>query len=958
MESTVARHFLGWDQPALPAAANLLVEHYADGSQADLSGALVVVPGARPGRRLKELLLDESERRDIRLVPPRIISVGSLPEALYDAAHSTVDSITARRLWAVALRGLDAAERNVAFPHAPEDGDMRGWEILGGDVQRLQRDVAGGGHRFSDVADRCRDDSSLLFRDHDRWEVLANAQGRYEELLAGIGRSDPDLARIAALKTGGLSTSVEVWLLGVAEMPFVLRQMLRNASGRIHALVHAPADEAAAFDDLGCVLPEAWAEREIRLPEDVLRIAQAPGDQSDFVLAALADLGEQTAPDDVAVAVPDTAIVPFLERRLDAHKIPNHYAAGLPLPRTAPYQLLAAFGLYVRLETWESFAALVRHPDVGAWLSKRVSKRGKGILTEVDQYFCQHLPARVPRRPPPGSPVASVIANIESLAAPLREKHRLSEWPQHILGVLAAVLGERDLTRGTPAQRRLIDTLEAIRGAAIVLTRLPDAANARCSGAEAIDVLLEAVRGASIPAEPDEAAVEILGWLEMPLDDAPAAIVTGFNEPHLPESTGADLFLPDRLRKQLGLLDNATRYARDAYILTALIESRRFVRVIAGRTTAAGDPLTPSRLMLAARGAELATRVLRFAETAGPSLVLPVTREHGESSRFALPPMNEIMLPQIDRIAVSAFGAFLKHPYVYALQNVLRLNELTDTAREMDGGVFGSLAHEVLAAFGRSDTRDSADATAIRRHLNEFLDDHAWRAFGRDEVLPSVPVQIELLRMRLGEFARWQAERAASGWRIVVVEGDVIGGPADVGRATGDTVTEAPFEVDGQPITLRGRIDRIDHHSASGRFAICDYKTGDRGEDPDKVHRSGPKNDKRWVDLQLPLYRHLAAGVRRRDGHPLLSDLDTDLLDLGYILLPCKLAGVEFAKASWTVEELREADDVARGVVREIRRGGAVFDDGVTRHLFSDRLKAFCGSRVLTLDDETDEVEA
>lgn len=65
-----------------------------------------------------------------------------------------------------------------------------------------------------------------------------------------------------------------------------------------------------------------------------------------------------------------------------------------------------------------------------------------------------------------------------------------------------------------------------------------------------------------VPPEPTSDAVELLGWLELPLDDTQAAIVTSFNEGFVPTSLNSDLFLPNGLRRRLGLNDNARRYAR------------------------------------------------------------------------------------------------------------------------------------------------------------------------------------------------------------------------------------------------------------------------------------------------------------------------------------------------------------------------------------------------------------
>ena len=109
----------------------------------------------------------------------------------------------------------------------------------------------------------------------------------------------------------------------------------------------------------------------------------------------------------------------------------------------------------------------------------------------------------------------------------------------------------------------------------------------------------------------------MLGWLELPLDDAAGLIVTGVNEGLVPSVGSADLFLPDRLRGALGLEDNDRRYARDNYALNLLAASRR-LKLIAGRRGLDGEPLVPSRLLFACEEIEMAERAREYFVAGGP----------------------------------------------------------------------------------------------------------------------------------------------------------------------------------------------------------------------------------------------------------------------------------------------------------------------------------------------------
>ena len=179
----------------------------------------------------------------------------------------------------------------------------------------------------------------------------------------------------------------------------------------------------------------------------------------------------------------------------------------------------------------------------------------------------------------------------------------------------------------------------------------------------------------------------------------------------------------------------------------------------------------------------------------------------------------------------------------------------------------------------------------IQKLLHRALTRTVKKLYGKHPAA-SVRLQVEQLHLRLKSFARWQAEWAAAGWRIAHTE--------TAGRAQ-----DAKLIVDGEPMLLSGRIDRIDVHRATGARAIFDYKTSNSAKTPEQAHRKQGQ----WVDLQLPLYRLLARSLGI-DGP----------VELGYILLPKDASKVGHVFAEWSEADLAEAEEAARGVVRRVRR--------------------------------------
>jgi ATP-dependent helicase/nuclease subunit B len=259
--------------------------------------------------------------------------------------------------------------------------------------------------------------------------------------------------------------------------------------------------------------------------------------------------------------------------------------------------------------------------------------------------------------------------------------------------------------------------------------------------------------------------------------------------------------------------------------------------------------------------------------------------------------------------------------------------------------LFGSVAHEVLQRWGAQEVTDpTLEAGAIAAALDRELDEEVARRFRRDP-LPAVRIQAEQLRARLHRFAEWQAARAAEGWRIAHVEG-------------GGSVTTG-LEVDGEAITLSGRIDRIDRHPPSGAWQVLDYKTGDAATDPEKAHRKGRTLPKEWIDLQLPLYRELLPKVVGADGSPLIPAGSLAEVEYGFVLLPRDLDRIGCAMADWGAADLDEAVEVARDCVRLLRGGRYAFDPDRSAPFESGGLAALLGRRQLlgATDDEGEEGE-
>ena len=886
--------FLGWDRPGLASAADYLADRFGRPGFLDLRNAVIVVPGGRPGRRLLELLVQRAEDRGSILVPPNIVTLGNLPELLYQAKRPFANQLVQQLVWAEALRTGDSGRGGAVLSKPPDRDDFPAWLALGDMLSRLHRELAADDLDFAAVAD-CGG-SLPGFREAKRWQALDEIQRAYLTRLDDLGLWDLQTARLFAIRHGECSTQAELVLLGTADVNRADRHILDQVEDRVTALVVAPESMADRFDQYGCLRPEAWRDVTIDLKPAQIEMVGGPADQAAAAVRAIASWEGRFAGEEITVGVPDAEIVPYLQQYLRQAGVPVRYGAGVPVRQSAPCRLLEVVAEYLDGQRFSAWAAVLRHPAVGRWL------KGRGVegpwLSQLDEYYQEHLPYGVGNEwiGPKGASQGLRQAHraTEVLLESFAGSRSLGEWQGAILGLVVSMYGGATLDPATEPDRTILSACESVHEALADCRAVPHSVAPSLSASEAIRLLLGQIESTRVPALSVRGAVEILGWLELPLDDAPALVVTGLNEGRVPGSLNADLFLPNRLRLALGIEDNDRRYARDAYALSLLAASRSELKLIAGRRSADATPLAPSRLLFACDAETAAKRVAALfsaSDDCRPAAELPGQLRPGIALLDYEPQQPRPLGRETTSMRVTEFRDFLACPYRYYLRHQLRLAASSDDGEELDGGAFGSLAHAVLRAFGESDSAACTDPEELAAWLSAALDQEVRKAFGSSP-LSAVAVQVEQLRARLKAFARWQAAHAAEGWRVLRVEAQ----PDEPGAA---------FVVDGMPMYLRGRIDRIDVRESSGELFVFDYKTGDRAKTPDQVHRQG----ERWIDLQLPLYRHLvpAMGI---PGTP----------KLGYIVLPKDTGQVGLLDAPWSAAELESADQTAEEVIRKVRQ--------------------------------------
>lgn len=880
----IQRVFIDWTSPILPRVAEQLASQQPD---RDFSDYIAVLPGRQAGRRFLELLTVAAGGS---LHPPEIVTVGALPELLYTPQRPFACPLTQQFAWVRALQSLPPSQLQHILRVPPSVEDTLAWLNLAALLGRQHTELAADRLRFSDVA---RLGPQLEdFDEAPRWEALAAAQAKYLSILDDLQLWDLQTARLVALEKRECATTRKILAIGAVDLTRTLREMLAQVAEQVTVYLHAPESHRDDFDEVGCLFPARWQSVQVPLREEQMLVRDDTAGQCAGIMDCLRELNGQFALNDVTIAVPEESLVPSLRGALADWDVPTFHPVERPLSATGPYRLLEGIAEYCDGRRSRTFAAVIRHPDLTAFLDAQLEP---GWLNDWDEHFLAHLPRSTPLMLVEGTADERALRlrdTVDALLEPLAGLQPLSNWGRVFEDLFERIYGDREFQRNSPTDMQTLAAVQQLAEQFRSQTGIPEQLDSPISAVTALQIsLLQAASQVLYRAE-GEPAVHLAGWLELPLDDAPVAILTSFNEGFVPSAVNHDIFLPDQLRAHLGIEDNSRRYARDLHALLALLASRQHVRVICARRDFRGDPLAPSRLLLAAEPDVIAQRILRFYESTAETAAAPATRRmHGTHSLFEIPKPVEQPAP-LTKLRVTAFRDYLESPYRFYLRHVQQLNEVSDDVCDLDPRAFGNLLHGALRDFGEGASRTLTDSREIERYLHRQLALRAQATYG-DQPLATVRIQFEQARLRLSAFAVWQAEWRAQGWQIYSVENQSDPTPFALG--------------DGRTLLLTGRIDRIDYHPQSGEWFIFDYKSSESPNTPDAAHRAGRKGERSWVDLQLPLYRHLAR-----------SQNVEGTVHLGYIALPRDASKTGALPAEWSAADLAEADELARQIGRDV----------------------------------------
>ena len=908
-------YFTGWDRPLLHSTTDHLTAGWHRGTL-DLSSVLVLVPASQAGRLLRESLARRAAQGQGGVLAPLILTPAGFLD--YGAAESGSTASPADSLlaWMQVLQEAPPDSLSAVFPVEPVARDAAWAQHTAAALLRMRSTLEEGGLGIAQAAESL----GLEHPDADRWAALDVLEASAERVMAAAGLTDRLRTRMADLANPVLPQGLtRIVVAGVADpMELVLATLRAHEAAGIpvDVLIAAPPDEAGNFDAWGRPDPMRWVERIIDIADPVERIqlVARPEDEAAALLEHIRQGGGG-----LALGTADPAVAGPLTGMAASAGCPVFDPSGTPLLRHELLWLLTCLRDVLHSDSFHTAGLLLRIPDVLRTAVPGVPPMA--VLRTWDDLSQRSMPRtmdsaaallarQVPRTGPDGEvlvdPAATALTWLRAEIACLsqvEDNSALTKWLESIYeGRTFSSLAERQDFLAAIGHWQ--DAVESVDRAARRSAR-PLSAAAR------LDIALHLVRDVRLFPENELGLQEICGWLELPWQDAPDLVLAGMNEGMVPSSITSDPWLPDSTRVALHLRTNAARLARDTYLLTLLLQTRRqegCVTLLAARETSSGEPLKPSRLLLRCPEDALPGRALQLFPVSLPENGALSTPAWHRAWQLAVPgPPPEARA--FTTLSVTQFTDYLRCPFRCYLKHVLRMDPFDAHPDEKDARGVGNLIHDAMQSVHEEpDLRDSADAESLADFLHEKAAQLIYARHGRDLTVPLL-IQLESARNRLRTIARIQAGERLAGWRVYQVEVTFPDLPGSNQKVT----------IDGMEI--RGRIDLIERHTHHG-LRVLDYKTAANAKRPFDHHLQRTNKEipdwqaididgkpMAWTNLQLPLYAWI------------VGKISAEPVSVCYFNAPRALTKTEILTWPITKREIDSAVACATSVVRCIREG-------------------------------------
>ena len=810
--------------------AELIIEKHKSSESNDFSNDIVVLPGSRAGRRLLELLCENATKSTSLFSPPQFLTPGKFCELLIETDNLATD-IEEIFAWNLALQTENNALNILMNRTVSENFNFFPLSIT---IRQIYNELAGDLIFFDDVVKIVAENE----REVERWTALSQIYNSYLEILNSKKLTDKATAinkflvsdnKIKNLKN--FNSLDNIFVVGIVDMFARFRATINSLQEKVTIFSYGIVDW---FDDEGGLMPDISFECLDKNVLEKIKFSGTVSDQAKDVVNFLNELELDYSCRDIIISAPDENIRQPLQQQLTNSKLKSHDSIGNIFSQSELGILLKTISDYLNEKSVKNFLKIIYHPAIQNFVfddNNQFSDFTKNLIKFASDHVIDEIESEMFNK---NSELKEKIEEVESLFSTFNKKTTTKICVEKINNVLVKIYEKINPITSDNYLNSLENQpsfhLDAIKKWNELSDRILSSAieiKDKKNVAQTIKIMLLLLASEKLAPETETDTIDLLGWLEVPLDDAPVVILTGMNEGIVPESQTSHLFLPNSLRTKLGVQNNSKRFNRDRYYLRTIIESAENFLITAGKFSAAQDPLLPSRLLLDVSEIEQAKLLQKFCKMKIEK-VQEISSINFSNCKISSDE-NIFLSEKATELAVTKFKTYLNCPYQFYLKQEKKFPS-DELHRELPAYEFGNIVHKVLEIFGESQLSNSENFHEIQTFLKKLVDDEIEKRFGKNPH-PAILLQTDSMISRLNVFAFKQVEIAKLGWEIV------------------DTEKKFEFELDGYKIN--GKIDRIDKLHTQ-KF-IIDYKTGKvHGENIHRDHYNSKKE--KWIDLQLPLY--------------------------------------------------------------------------------------------------------
>lgn len=827
-------HFFGFSKPFLRQFTELLLEKYSSGNILNLSDLIICLPGQKSIRRLQEIIFETNP--EISIILPSFCTPGELAEHLLGVRDFTLRKYQRINVWIKALNNLSGEDLSLLISN--QNKDYSAFLEMAKKLDRIYLELSGARKDFKDLLDVV---STKLSDDNlADWIILDKVLGEYKEQLKNHDLIDQHQYRLI-----GKVHQKKVLLAGCIDLNQITKDILENVDD-LEVYVNSDEINQAGFDKFGCFVPDFW--RTFKIENLDYKILSDEYMYPKYLISELENYSGDNQ--NLTIFNCNEALNGFIVEQAGLADVNLRANQGTSASSSSFGILISSVIRFYQEDTFSELGELIRHPII----LNKLEKLGF-ILKEWDRKQDLHIQLKVNDASLELFKLA--VNNSQSFFEDLISIDNNQESIIENIEKLEKIIGkisELDQNHG-----------ELFQGA---ISNLGDLIGEdKISFYDFLQLFSAILSEVSQDPEQKENSIDLLGWLEMPLDDAEYAFLLACNDQYIPGDTNQDFYIPNSIRGSLGLPDSEYKLARDIALLSAKNHSSK-LKIAFSKKTMQGDPLLPSRILFAVQDPDLLELLKSFTSIdqiytyhAKKEFDLNINKSGYDLSAN---------LPPISKLSITSFKELLNNPLRFYFQKLQGLEELDDQKEELDSRDIGNILHTILESIVRAEIENpkinlkEVAFSITQNHLNNLF---------KSNVNNNVFLQHDILYRHINSWLEWQIDWRKGGNTTIELEKKI----------------SFPISVENGVVQVTGRIDRIDFNPVTKEYYIIDYKFKD--SETSKVFYK-----EQWYDLQLPLYWmyaksefgeqeiypfHVKLGKENSKVTPLPNEYTSDKLQLG-----------------------------------------------------------------------------